>query len=41
MCGKGAIYVIEDASWSIWESEGHVYRSYSGVCWEKGVTLGS
>jgi hypothetical protein len=40
MCGKGAIYVIDDASWSIWERDGHVYRSYGGTCWEKGVSFG-
>jgi len=35
-CGSGAIFVITEGAWHTWDSNGKVYRSIDGVCWEKG-----
>ena len=37
LCGKGAIYVIEDNGWRNSENSGRPYRAMGGKCWEKGA----
>jgi hypothetical protein len=41
LCGKGAVYVVDDSTWHNYEDAGRVYRNYSGRCWEKNVSLSS
>jgi hypothetical protein len=36
ICGRKAVYVMTDSSWRTWESNGKVFRSISGACWENG-----
>jgi hypothetical protein len=37
LCGKGAIYVIEDNGWRASNNTGKPYRAMQGKCWEKGA----
>jgi hypothetical protein len=41
LCGKGAVYVVDDSTWHNYEDAGRVYRNYSGRCWEKNVSFSS
>ena len=37
MCSKKAVFVMSDSSWRTWDSNGVVYRSISGTCYDNGA----
>ncbi|HTE56582.1 MAG TPA: hypothetical protein VK698_37270 [Kofleriaceae bacterium] len=37
VCGKKAVFLMDDSSWRTWDSNGKVYRSISGTCYDKGA----
>jgi len=37
VCGRRAVFVMDDSSWRTWDSNGRVYRSISGTCYDKGA----
>jgi hypothetical protein len=37
ICGKKAVFVMDDSSWRTWDTNGKVYRSIAGTCYDKGA----